>query len=123
MNSTGADSANVGEAATDISFSNFVALDFDQQFELVATHHQSDRAANITQWVDDAREMPAAKRHNCSLDDSDGEAANESDGEVGFDLSALLNQAVQAPRLTQSEAAQGVEVVKPHHGQTCGRWN
>jgi len=46
------------------------------------------------------------------LDDSDGEAANESDGEVGFDLSALLNQAAQAPRLTQSNVAQGVEVVK-----------
>ena len=105
MNSTAADHANVGDAATDISFSNFVALDFDQQFELVAAHHHTEPQTSPKGST--MREVPAAKRRKCNLDDSDGEAANESDGEVGFDLSALLNQAAQAP----------------HDGQTCGRWH
>ena len=45
-----------------------------------------------------------------ALDDSDTEAVDESDGETGFDLSALFKQAAEAPLAGQPGTAQVAEV-------------
>lgn len=103
----------VEESSADLSFASFVALDFNQQLDLVATHHQADHANEAVQTPSGReREEPATKRHKANLDDSDGDAAIETESEAGFDLSALFNQAAAVPRASQPDTAQDVEVVK-----------
>ena len=104
---------NQATPSTDISFANFVALDFNQQFDLVAAHHQADHATEALQSPSGReREEPATKRHRSSLDDPDGDAAIETESEAGFGLPALFSQAAAAPRATQLDTAQDVEVVR-----------
>ena len=108
---------------TDISFTNFLALNFNDRFDRVAAHHQSNSAVSDAQGAIDVfnevqtvpampepfveqqlSDGPRPKRLKLDFDDSDGEAASGSEGEAGFDLSALLNQAATAPKLKQADA-------------------